>query len=143
MAGLERIASHDGTVKRVLNGAVEVEIVSTSACASCEAHGKCGFAEAKNKTVAVPTADWQRYAEGERVVVNIDESRGMLAVWIAYVLPALVLLGVIIGLSVAGAPELTVALAALAALALYTGALYLLRGRIGRKFTLTVAHQQC
>lgn len=133
-----RIATHDGVVLSAANGRVEVQIASSSACASCEAHAKCGFAESRNKTLAIPTADWQRFAEGQHVVVNIDESRGMLAVWIAYVLPALIMLGAIVGLSLAGAAEWLVALAALAILALYVGGLYLLRTRIGKKFTLTV-----
>ena len=133
-----RIATHDGVVLSAADGRVEVQIASSSACAACEAHAKCGFAESRNKTLAIPTTDWQSFAEGQHVVVNIDESRGMLAVWIAYVLPALIMLGAIVGLSLAGAAEWLVALAALAILALYVGGLYLLRTRIGKKFTLTV-----
>ena len=139
MERLERIASHAGTVKAVKEGSVEVEIESTSACASCAAHARCGFAESKNKTVAVPTDDWREYKEGDAVTVNIDESRGMLAVWIAYVLPAVIMLAAIIGMSVAGAPEWAVAAVALAVLGLYVGGLYLLRNKIGKRFTLTVS----
>ncbi len=138
MERLERIASHEGLVKKSANGMVDVEIESTSACASCAAHARCGFAESKNKTISVPTTDWQKYNVGEAVLVHIDESRGMLAVWIAYVLPAIAMLGVIIGLSAAQMPEWVVAIAALAALGLYVGLLYLVRGKIGKKFTLTV-----
>lgn len=134
----KRIATHDGVVLAARHGQVEVQIASTSACAACEAHAKCGFAESRNKTLSIPSAEWQRFAEGQKVKVNIDESRGMLAVWIAYVLPALAMLAVIIGLSCAGAAEWLVALAALAIVALYVGVLYLMRGRIGKKFTLTV-----
>ena len=133
-----RIASHLGTVKAVREGSVDVEIESTSACATCQAHSRCGFAESKNKTVSVPTDQWQSYSEGNEVKVNIDESRGMLAVWIAYVLPALVMIGIIVALSTMGAAEWLVAIGAIAALGLYVGALYLLRNKIGKKFTLTV-----
>lgn len=142
MERLERIASHAGTVKAVANGSVEVVIESTSACASCAAHAKCGFAESKNKTVAVPTNDWQQYHEGDAVTVHIDESRGMLAVWIAYVLPAVIMLAAIAVMSIIGTPEWAVALAALGVLALYVGLLYILRGKIGKRFTLTVSKTQ-
>ena len=84
------------------------------------------------------TDQWQSYSEGNEVKVNIDESRGMLAVWIAYVLPALVMIGIIVALSTMGAAEWLVAISAIAALGLYVGALYLLRNKIGKKFTLTV-----
>lgn len=140
MERTERVASHDGVVTGVRQGLVKVQIESTSACASCAAHAKCGFAESKNKTVEIPSVDWQQYHEGDHVQVHIDESRGMLAVWIAYVLPALLMLGAIIGLSVAGAPEWAVALSALGALGLYVLVLYLVRRRVEGRFTLTVSH---
>lgn len=139
MERLGRIASHAGIVKKVNPGSVEVEIESTSACASCAAHSKCGFAESKNKNVAVPTDDWQQYKEGDTATVHIDESRGMLAVWIAYVLPAVLMLAAIVGLSVAGAAEWLVATVALAVLALYVGLLYIMRRKISHRFVLTIS----
>ena len=141
MNNMRNIASHEGVVKAVKQGSVEVEIESTSACASCAAHARCGFAESKNKTVAVPTDEWRSYDVGETVRVNIDESRGLLAVWIAYVLPAVLMLAAIVAMSVAGAPEWAVAAVALAVLGLFVGALYLLRSKVGRHFTLTINHQ--
>ncbi len=140
MAKLERIASHDGIVKNVGKGLVAVEIASTSACAACEAHAKCGFAESKNKTIEVPTKQWSEYAEGEHVTVNIDQSRGLLAVWLAYVLPAVCMLAAIIGLSAAGAAEWVVAVVALAVLAIYVVILYLYRTKVEKHFTLTITH---
>ena len=44
-------------------------------------------------------------------------------------------------MSVAGAPEWAVAAVALAVLGLFVGALYLLRSKVGRHFTLTINHQ--
>lgn len=143
MEKLERIASHGGTVKSVKQGCVEVEIESTSACASCAAHARCGFAESKNKTVGVPTDEWQQYKVGDTVTVHIDESRGLLAVWIAYVLPAVLLLAAIAVLSSLAAPEWLVALVALVLLALYVGGLWLLRSKIERRFVLTISKTTC
>ena len=122
-----RIATHDGQVTKVKPGTVEVQIESVSACASCQAHAHCGFAESKNRTLEVPSAQWSQFHEGDTVRVNIDESRGMLAVWIAYVLPALLHL-----------PEWLVVLSAFAVLGLYIAVLYSYRKRIENMFTLTV-----
>lgn len=138
MEKTDRIASHDGIVTSAANGRVTVKIESVSACATCAAHGRCGFAESKEKTVEVPCDDWQRYHEGDAVTVHIDESRGMLAVWLAYLLPALLLLAVIIGLSLARLPEWAVVVSAFAVLALYILLLYLRRRKVERHFTLTV-----
>lgn len=139
MERLDKIASHDGIVKKASAGYVTVEIASTSACASCAAHAKCGFAESKNKTMDIPTSEWANYSEGQAVVVNIDQSRGMLAVWLAYVLPALIMLAVILGLSYMGAAEWVVALAALAILGAYVAILYFLRSRLERKFNISIS----
>ena len=138
MARLEKIATHPGVVKSVKEGFVAVEIAATSACASCEAHSKCGFAESKNKTIDVPTADWQQYHDGDSVTVCIDESRGLTAVWWAYVLPAVLMLAAILALSASGAAEWIVALAALAILGIYTALLYAFRRRLDSHFTITV-----
>lgn len=139
MERLDRIASHDGIVTAVKSGRVSVQIESVSACASCAAHGKCGFAESKNKTVEVPSEEWQRYREGDRVTVHIDESRGMLAVWLAYVLPAVLMLAVIIIFSLLHMPEWAVVLAAFAVLGIYIAVLYLRRRRVESHFTLTLS----
>ena len=140
MEKTDRIASHDGVVTAVKGGRVAVKIEVVSACATCAAHGRCGFAESKEKTVEVPCDDWQRYREGDAVTVHIDESRGMLAVWLAYVLPAVLLLAVIIGLSLFHLPEWAVVLAAFATLGLYILALFLRRRKVENKFVFTVTH---
>ena len=130
--------THPGIVTAVRDDAVTVQIHSVGACASCQANGKCGFAESKDKTLDIPTAHWQQYHEGQQVSVRISQGKGLLAVWIAYLLPALLLLAVAIGLSLAGLPETLVILATFATLALYILALRLLRHRIDNQFTLTL-----
>ena len=130
---------HPGTVTAVKPDSVTVQIESVSACASCQAHSKCGFAESKNKTVEIPTSDWKDYNPGDPVTVFITEDHGLLAVLLAYVLPAVVLLAVTIGLALAGLPDWLVILASFAALALYVLILYRSRQKLDRKFILTVS----
>lgn len=142
MERLDRIASHDGIVTAVKKGSVEVRIKAVSACATCAAHAKCGFAESKDKTVEIPSDDWQNYRQGDAVTVHIDESRGMLAVWMAYVLPALLILAVIITLSLLHLPEWMVVASALAVLGLYILILYLRRRKVESHFTLTLTTKQ-
>ena len=131
--------THPGTVTAVKQGFVTVQITSVSACASCQAHSKCGFAESKTKTLDIPSADWQQYAEGQPVTVTIDHSRGLLATWWAYLLPALLILAVAVPLSLAGLSEPLVILLSFAALALYLLLLWLLRKKLNSQFTLTLS----
>ncbi len=143
MARLDKIASHDGIVDHLNHDGsiVSVVINTRSACTTCEAHSRCGFAESKDKVVDIPTQG-VAYTPGEHVIVNISEGRGLLAVWIAYVLPAIIMLAVIISLSMAHMSELVVIIAALAALALYVALLFLLRRHISSRFVLSVQKQQ-
>lgn len=139
MERLQRIATHKGIVVGLREGIVSVQIEATSACATCQAHAHCGFAESKQKTLDIPTADYQHYTVGQPVSVGIDESRGLAAVGIAYLLPALLLLAVAIGGTLIGMPEWGVALAAIGTLLLYVGILYLRRRHIEHRFTLSLS----
>lgn len=133
---------HQGIVTAVRPGVVTVEIESTSACASCQAHARCGFAESKTKSLDIPCeVGSEEWGMGEQVVVTIDEGRGLLASWWAYVLPALLLLGAAVGFSLAGLSEPLVILLTLSILALYTLVLFLLRRRLDGRFTLRVSKQ--
>lgn len=128
--------THDGIVTATGPHSVTVQIKSVSACASCAAHAKCGFAESKDKELEIPTQ--QRYNIGDHVTVCIDTSSGMRAVWIAYLLPALLIIAVVIALSAAGLPEGLVALAAFGVLALHILVLFILRHKIDRRFQITL-----
>ena len=130
---------HPGIVTAVKPGFVTVQIESTSACASCQAHARCGFAESKTKTLDIPySVAGSPLTVGSRVVVTIDETRGLLATWWAYVIPALLLLAAVAGFSLAGFSEPAVILLSLALLALYVFVLFLFRKKIDSQFTLTV-----
>ena len=131
---------HPGTVTSVKKGFVTVQITSLSACAACQAHSKCGFAESKTKTLDIPTALWQQYNVGEPVTVTIDHSRGLAATWWAYLLPAILLITVVVAFSLAGFSEPLVILFSLFTLGLYIILLYILRKKLDSKFTLTITH---
>ncbi len=131
---------HPGTVTSVKKGFVTVQITSLSACAACQAHSKCGFAESKTKTLDIPTALWQQFNVGEPVTVTIDHSRGLAATWWAYLLPAILLITVVVAFSLAGFSEPLVILFSLFTLGLYILLLYILRKKLDSKFTLTITH---
>ena len=135
---MEKIATHDGIVTQVTPGALKVQMHVVSACSSCEAHAHCGFAESRDKVVDIETPDWKQYAVGDAVIVAIRAGRGLLAVFIAYILPAFLLLAVFVSLSMAHLPEVWVAVITLFVVALYGGVLYLCRNKLQRQFTMSV-----
>ena len=133
------IAQHNGIVTAVGDGQVTVRVESQSACSSCEAHGKCGFAESKAKEISIKTSDWQDYHIGENVTVGINKSLGLQAVAIAYILPAVLMIAIFIILN-RYVGDLWCALATIAFVALYWGLLALCRKRLQSRFTFHLSH---
>lgn len=130
---MAQTVEHIATVIRADDDVVEAELTVQSACAACHARSVCGLGESKRKRVEIATPDAAAYVPDESVVVSIESNMGMTAVFWAYVMPFVVLLGALIVSSAAGAGDGVSALAALAATALYFVALYLCRARLERK----------
>lgn len=139
---MAQIATHDGKVIATEQGLVRVEMHVISACSSCEAHEKCAFVDKAEKIVEVPTADWQRYAVGDSVVVSISEGLGLLAVLLAYLLPAILLIAAIVLTATLTGSEGLAALVTLVVVALYFLILYRFRDRLQRKFSFSIAPLQ-
>jgi len=135
---MSRDVSHKGKVLRVTPQVTTVSIVQHAACGSCHAAGLCGMAEATEKTVEVPTVPFATYGVGDEVEVVLKASMGMKAVWLAYCIPLVVLLSVILGLMALQVPEVPAGLAGLGAVALYYLVLWLLRGRLKNEYIFTI-----
>lgn len=121
--------SHKGIVKAVEGGIIRVGIISEAACKSCAAAGLCTAAEAKEKIITVRA---EGYTVGEEVELSLSEKVGLRAALLCYGVPVLLLVIVALSLSIGGVGELLCAGAAVAVVAVYYLALYLLRNRISR-----------
>ena len=92
--GKERI-EHEGTVVAVDKDYISVEILNKSACAACHAKAVCGASDQAVKVVEVAqdistlAADYQ---VGETVNVVMSSAMGTQAIWLAYVVPLIVLM---------------------------------------------------
>ena len=136
---METVATHDGMVTATAERKVTVRMDVLSACAACQAHSRCGFADKKEKVVEIDTPDWQQYHPGDKVTVIVNARRGLLAVVIAYLLPAVLLLATFITLHCCRLSEVWVALGSLTAVGLYAGILYCFRSRLQKKFTFRLS----
>jgi sigma-E factor negative regulatory protein RseC len=139
----ERI-EHEGRVIAVDKDYISVEIVNKSACASCHAKGVCGASDEAVKVVEVAQsfatlAD--DYQVGETVNVVMSSAMGTQAIWIAYVIPLIVLMASILVFSLCGAPELWMGLGSLGVVALYYLGVYLMRNRISKIFIFSIEKQ--
>ena len=131
------IATHKGIVTEINPGQVRVKIEVPSACGHCEAKGKCGFADGKEREVDIATMQWEEFHIREQVEVQIDQSLGFEAVLWAYFLPALLLIAAIILLNRFVAEWLAIIIT-LAIISCYYVILYLYRKKLQKKFSFSI-----
>lgn len=121
---------------------MEVELTAQSACASCHARMACGMGESTRKRIEIATPEAPSFTAGERVTVSVERNMGMTAVLWAYVVPFVVLLGALVAASLAGWGDGAARAARpVGGIALYYGALYLLRERLEKKIHFKI-HKQ-
>lgn len=128
--------SHSGIIRSIGPEKTVVEIVSLSACASCHAHGLCSAADAASKEIEVPSSPG--FSVGEEVVLVLRESKGMKAVLLTYVIPALLLLIPVVALSYTDIHELAVGGIGIGAVALWYLVLWLKRDRFKSEYVFIV-----
>ena len=130
--------SHKGRIVRMTPQTTTVAIVQHGACGSCHAAGLCGMADAAEKAVELPTDPYATYGVGDEVELLLKASMGMKAVWLAYCIPLIVLLGVILGLFALGVGEVVAGLSGIVAVGVYYFLLWLLRNRLRNEYVFTI-----
>ena len=142
---------HDGIVIAVNeDGTVRVRIVQTSACAACKAKAMCASAESKEKELTafpVQEGSGSKLIVGDEVIVMVQQKMGWKAVLLAYLLPFVVMMGIIIlgnevmSILGGGTPgknsEAIIGTIALCSLAVYYIILGFFKDRIQKEFSFT------
>ena len=111
--------SHKGRIVRMTPQTTTVSIEQHGACSACHAAGLCGMADVVEKAVDLPTDPYASYGVGDEVELVLKASMGMKAGWLAYCIPLVVLLGVILGLFALGVGEVVAGLAGIGAVGVY------------------------
>lgn len=136
---MSKIVTHKGKVIHLEGLDVRVMIERMSACAACHAKGMCTLSDKEDKIIDIKVSA-DRAAKlnvGDEVVVAVSQQRGMQAVLLAYILPAiLVVLSLILLLKLL--PEPLAILSALAVLGGYYYVLYLFRNKLNAKFIMSI-----
>ena len=129
---------HRGTVESVTNDTVIVSVMPESACAGCHAKSICGE-HGEKREIVVKTPYAAEYIPGERVIVALEHNRmGLISVVWSYVLPLIILVGVLFGARAFGVEDGIAALSSMAAITLYYVTLYLMRKKFDKKIKFTI-----
>ena len=134
---MSKTVSHKGVVVAVDGRRLKVQIESVSACAACHAKGMCTLSDKEEKLIDIEMPIGMEKKVGDVVTVVVTQQRGMQAVVLAYILPAIVVILSLVGLLKIVSEPVAIILSLLS-LAVYYILLYLFRNRISSKFVMTL-----
>lgn len=129
---------HSGVVESVNGSSLKVRIVQTSACASCHAASAC-HAEKRDMLVDVYDVEPGRYAAGDEVTVMASDGMGAIAVVVAFCIPSVLMLTVILAVVKISGNELAGVLGGMGVLAPYYFVVWLMRDRLSRKLVFSLS----
>ena len=129
---------HEGTIDNINGNEYTIRITQSTACSECHAKHACIAADTKVKMVDVVDTSG-RFKMNERVLLSGKTSIGYKAILWAFVLPLILLMGVVfVSISVWHMGELQAALIALVSLVPYYILLYTLREKMSEKLAFTI-----
>ena len=129
---------HSGVIDSIAEGVVTVRILQTSACAACKVAGYCHASESKEKLVNVCCDSVAAYRPGQEVVVTASRRVAFRATLLAFIMPMIILLVVLVVAIRATGSETVAALSALGALMLWYSLLWLLRSMISSQVSFQI-----
>ena len=138
LSAMKEEVNHKGKVVKMTPQVTTVAILQHGACSECHAAGLCGMSDIAEKAIEVPTDPYASYGVGDEVSVVLKASMGMKAVWLAYVIPLVLMVAALLGTLAAGGSELLAGLVAIAAIALYYGVIWLLRDRLRNEYIFNI-----
>ena len=129
---------HEGTIDNIKGNEYTIRITQSTACSECHAKGVCIAADTKVKMVDVLDTSG-RFKLNERVLLSGKTSIGYKAVLWAFVLPLILMIGVVFAsVSIWHVGELQAALLSLVALVPYYALLYMVRRKMGEKLAFSI-----
>lgn len=130
--------THTGRVESIDPAWTTVSFVSHAACASCHAAGLCGMTDRAEKSIQLPTDPYAAYAPGDEVQIVFRATMGLKAVWLAYMVPLLILMALVLLLSQLGVRDWAAGLGGIGGVGLYYLILWCLRGRLRKEYVFEI-----
>lgn len=129
---------HEGIVVSLEGKRATVRIIQQSACAGCHAKSACTAADRADKEIDAQLGDAATFEVGEQVLLRGSNRIGMEAVLLAFVIPFLLIIGLLILFSTMEMEDGVSGAMALGVLIPYYGLLYAMRERLTKRFVFEV-----
>lgn len=135
----EDCVEQKGIVIKKQENKVVVKIEQKSTCSSCHARGACTSLDKKDKEIEITTKDVENYNIGDEVIITISTKLGMKAVFIAFVLPLiLIVLALFLSIKIFSLSQSLSALISLVVLSAYYFFLYKQNLFLSKQFNFTI-----
>ena len=129
--------SHKGIIKEFSKKGIIVGIIAESACAACHAIGACSVSDMTEKEIEIDH-DQGEFQIGQQVWVTGKSSQGFKALFLAYLLPFILVMAVLIISTKLSVNEGLGGLLSLGILIPYYLILYLFRNRLKHSFDFEI-----
>ena len=131
---------HIGLIEKIEKGVVFVRITQQAACSSCEAKGFCTSSEQKEKLIKVELkAAPALFNVGEQVLLIGTTKMAFRSIFLAFILPSLLILATLITGNLQAVGEELSALLGIGTLALYYTILYFFRDALKKQLAFTIS----
>jgi positive regulator of sigma E activity len=127
---------HEGIVREVDKNSVTVLLSPLAACSGCHSEKSCGMAGSSEKIVNVQGSFDVK--PGDNVTVTMKQSLGYSALFIGYLMPLLIVVGLLITIISLSINELYAGLISIGVLVPYYAGLFVYKKYIDRKFSFTL-----
>lgn len=135
----EDCVEQKGIVIKKQENKVVVKIEQKSTCSSCHARGACTSLDKKDKEIEITTKDVENYSIGDEVIITISTKLGMKAVFIAFVLPLiLIVVALFLSIKIFSLSQSLSALISLLVLSAYYFFLYKQNLFLSKQFNFTI-----
>ncbi len=129
--------SHRGVIKEFSKKGIIVGIIAESACAACHAKGACSVSDMTEKEIEIER-DKGEFHIGQQVLITGKTSQGFKALFLAYLLPFILVMTVLIVSTKLFISEGLSGLLSLSILIPYYLILYLFRNRLKQSFDFEI-----
>lgn len=133
---------HEGIIQSIDEQGIHVRITQMAACASCKVASQCQMSDKKDKIVDVENHGSTFMKVGDNVVVYTEESMGFKAVFLAFILPFLFMVGTLVGVSAITHDEPLSALAGIVVLIPYYWVLFTRKEKLKKQFQFKLETKQ-
>lgn len=135
----EDCVEQKGIVIKKQEDKLVVKIEQKSTCSSCHARGACTSLDKKDKEIEIKSKDIANYNIGDEVIITISTKLGMKAVFIAFVLPLiLIVLALFLSIKIFSLSQSLSALISLLVLSAYYFLLYKQNLFLSKQFNFTI-----